>query len=115
MIYTVTFNPAIDYVIHLSGSLKLGGINRNESEEFQYGGKGINVSRTLRALEMDSVAAEAAFAKFCAATEKELDVTVSVGIVEVDLTESIKTNYHRAVQQCYAVKERGGNGVQVLS
>ena len=66
-------------------------------------------------LEMDSVAAEAAFAKFCAATEKELDVTVSVGIVEVDLTESIKTNYHRAVQQCYAVKERGGNGVQVLS
>lgn len=56
MIYTVTFNPAIDYVIHLSGSLKLGGINRNESEEFQYGGKGINVSNVLRALGADTVA-----------------------------------------------------------
>ena len=52
MIYTVTFNPAIDYVIHLSGSLKLGGINRNESEEFQYGGKGINVSLMLARLDL---------------------------------------------------------------
>ena len=56
MIYTVTFNPAIDYVIHLSGSLRLGAINRNESEEFQYGGKGINVSNVLRTLGADTVA-----------------------------------------------------------
>ncbi len=56
MLYTVTFNPAIDYVIHLSGSLKLGGINRNESEEFQFGGKGINVSNVLKTLGLDTVA-----------------------------------------------------------
>lgn len=56
MIYTVTFNPAIDYVVHLSGSLKLNDINRNESEEYQFGGKGINVSNVLKTLGLDTVA-----------------------------------------------------------
>lgn len=56
MIYTVTFNPAIDYVVHLNGSLKLGDINRNVQEEHQYGGKGINVSNVLRTLGFDNVA-----------------------------------------------------------
>ena len=40
MIYTVTFNPAIDYVVHLQGELKQEGINRNTAEEYQFGGKG---------------------------------------------------------------------------
>lgn len=48
MVYTVTFNPAIDYVVYISGGLKLNDINRNASEEFQFGGKGINVSNMLR-------------------------------------------------------------------
>ena len=56
MIYTVTFNPAIDYVVHLDGSLKLGDINRNTSEEYQFGGKGINVSGVLKTLGFDTVA-----------------------------------------------------------
>ena len=56
MIYTVTFNPAIDYVIHLSGPLALGEINRNASEDLQFGGKGINVSGILKTLGMDTVA-----------------------------------------------------------
>ena len=55
MIYTVTFNPAIDYVVHFD-HLKPGEINRNESEEFQFGGKGINVSNVLRTLGLDTVA-----------------------------------------------------------
>ena len=50
MVYTVTFNPAIDYVVYISGGLKLNDINRNASEEFQFGGKGINVSNMLRTL-----------------------------------------------------------------
>ncbi len=56
MIYTVTFNPAIDYVVHLSGALKLDDINRNESQEIQFGGKGINVSNVLKTLGFDTVA-----------------------------------------------------------
>lgn len=55
MIYTVTFNPAIDYVVHFD-RLVPGEINRNESEEFQFGGKGINVSNVLRTLGFDTVA-----------------------------------------------------------
>lgn len=55
MIYTVTFNPAIDYVIHLD-ALTPGGINRNKLEDYQFGGKGINVSNVLRTLDFDTVA-----------------------------------------------------------
>ncbi len=55
MIYTVTFNPAIDYVVHFP-QLRPGEINRNEAEEFQFGGKGINVSNVLRTLGFDTVA-----------------------------------------------------------
>lgn len=49
MIYTVTFNPAIDYVMKLT-ELKIGLVNRSESEEIYYGGKGINVSIVLNQL-----------------------------------------------------------------
>jgi 1-phosphofructokinase len=56
MIYTVTINPAIDYVVHLNGELKLGSVNRNASEDYQFGGKGINVSNVLKTLGIDTVA-----------------------------------------------------------
>jgi 1-phosphofructokinase len=46
MIYTVTFNPAIDYIIKVK-SFKTGEVNRVESENKYPGGKGINVSRVL--------------------------------------------------------------------
>lgn len=55
MIYTVTFNPAIDYVMYLSDMNK-GEVNRSEREELFFGGKGINVSTVLRNLGQDSVA-----------------------------------------------------------
>lgn len=56
MIYTVTFNPAIDYVVQLDGALQLNHVNRNVSEEVQFGGKGINVSNVLNHLGFDTVA-----------------------------------------------------------
>ena len=56
MIYTVTMNPAIDYVVRLAGALCPGRINRSVGEDFQYGGKGINVSNVLRRLGQDTVA-----------------------------------------------------------
>lgn len=55
MVYTVTFNPALDYVIRV-GTFQDGGINRAESEDLQFGGKGINVSAVLRNLGVDNVA-----------------------------------------------------------
>ena len=55
MIYTVTLNPSIDYVINLK-SLNTGQINRVNSENVYPGGKGINVSRVLKTLGYDNVA-----------------------------------------------------------
>ncbi len=55
MVYTVTFNPAIDYVVH-TGEMKLGATNRSEREEMYFGGKGINVSIVLRELGIQSKA-----------------------------------------------------------
>lgn len=55
MIYTVTFNPAIDYVVH-TGELRLGDVNRASSESVSFGGKGINVSVVLKALGVPSKA-----------------------------------------------------------
>ena len=46
MVYTVTFNPAVDYVIY-TGNIKPGTVNRTTSERIFFGGKGINVSLVL--------------------------------------------------------------------
>lgn len=56
MIYTVTFNPAIDYVVHSDSDIKIGQVNRVCREEIYYGGKGINVSIVLNNLGIESVA-----------------------------------------------------------
>ncbi len=56
MIYTVTFNPAIDYVVRLDRELRVGDVNRASGEDCVLGGKGINVSGVLAQLGCESVA-----------------------------------------------------------
>ena len=56
MIYTVTFNPAIDYVVRLDSPLEVGEVNRARGEDCVLGGKGINVSGVLAELGCKSVA-----------------------------------------------------------
>ena len=53
MIYTVTFNPAIDYVVH-TDAMQVGMVNRSHGEKIYYGGKGINVSVILKELGIPS-------------------------------------------------------------
>ena len=55
MVYTVTFNPALDYVVRVE-DFQPGETNRTASDEVQFGGKGINVSTVLRNLGVDNVA-----------------------------------------------------------
>lgn len=55
MIYTVTFNPAIDYIMRID-KLNSGEVNRTQSEEIYFGGKGINVSVVLNELGIESAA-----------------------------------------------------------
>lgn len=55
MIYTVTFNPSLDYIVEVN-DLKLGATNRTSYEQMLPGGKGINVSFVLRNLGFESTA-----------------------------------------------------------
>lgn len=55
MIYTITFNPALDYIVRVQ-DFKLGQVNRTSYEEVYAGGKGINVSIMLKNLDVENVA-----------------------------------------------------------
>lgn len=55
MIYTVTLNPSIDFIVRLD-HLELGSVNRMTSDDKFAGGKGINVSRILQRLDVDNTA-----------------------------------------------------------
>ena len=55
MIYTITLNPAVDYIIQVN-SFKPGIINKIEADYKYPGGKGINVSRVLNNLNVKSIA-----------------------------------------------------------
>lgn len=55
MIYTITFNPAIDYIVH-TDTLSMGNINKITKEQVFAGGKGVNVSIVLKNLGVDSIA-----------------------------------------------------------
>ena len=55
MIYTVTFNPSLDYIVSVK-DFKLWNTNRTDTELMLPGGKGLNVSTVLKNLGMDSTA-----------------------------------------------------------
>ncbi len=55
MIYTVTFNPSLDYIVSVD-SFRLGIVNRTNKEIINPGGKGVNVSMVLRNLGYGSTA-----------------------------------------------------------
>ncbi|WP_276934781.1 1-phosphofructokinase [Faecalibaculum rodentium] len=55
MITTVTFNPAVDKTAQVQ-TLVMGGLNRLQNVRQDAGGKGINVSKTLKAVGVDSLA-----------------------------------------------------------
>lgn len=55
MIYTITFNPALDYIVRVD-NFKVGQVNRTSYEEIYAGGKGINVSIVLNNLDVENIA-----------------------------------------------------------
>jgi 1-phosphofructokinase len=50
MIYTLTLNPSVDYIVQLEKEVRLGELNRTIFDSKFPGGKGINVSRVLQRL-----------------------------------------------------------------
>ena len=83
MIYTVTLNPAVDVVLKLNNSCRVGKLNRADSEYITAGGKGINVSRVLKALKRDNIALGL------------IGGPVGVAIEEYLKKEGIKTDFAR--------------------
>lgn len=55
MIYTITFNPSLDYIMHVN-NFQDGETNRSDSEEIYPGGKGFNVSTILERLGFENTA-----------------------------------------------------------
>lgn len=55
MIYTITLNPSLDYIVHIS-QLQQGETNRSSNEEIYPGGKGFNVALMLHKLGIESTA-----------------------------------------------------------
>ena len=55
MVYTVTFNPSLDYIVDVE-DFRLGMTNRTCSEQMMAGGKGINVSIVLQNLGIENTA-----------------------------------------------------------
>lgn len=56
MIYTLTLNPALDYDMYLTDDLNVGELNLAKEVKYRAGGKGINVSKVLRNLGIESTA-----------------------------------------------------------
>ena len=82
MIYTVTFNPALDYVVGVN-QFKIGEVNRTAYESISYGGKGINVSCILNNLGVKSVA----LGFIAGFTGKEIAAGVNAQGIETDFIE----------------------------
>lgn len=55
MVYTLTLNPSLDYMMPVR-QLRIGATNRSEGEQIRIGGKGINVSILLRSLGIENLA-----------------------------------------------------------
>ena len=55
MIYTVTFNPSLDYILSVK-DFQMGRTNRTRQEQLLPGGKGINVSTVLTNLGIENTA-----------------------------------------------------------
>lgn len=104
MIYTVTFNPAIDYVMHTE-ELLLGETNRSRSEEIYFGGKGINVSLILKELGVPSKA----LGFIAGFTGKAIEQGLRAAGVETDFVE-LKEGCSRINVKIKGRKETEVNG-----
>ena len=104
MVYTATFNPAIDYVVHTK-EMQVGQVNRSESEEIYFGGKGINVSFVLHELGIPSKA----LGFVAGFTGAALENGVQASGIETDFVH-LKNGYSRINVKIKSEEETDLNG-----
>ena len=82
MIYTITFNPALDYIAQVE-NFEIGQINRTKTEKILPGGKGLNVSTVLKNLGLENTA----LGFIAGFTGKELKRKIEEYGIETDFVE----------------------------
>lgn len=82
MIYTITFNPALDYISKVD-NFEIGKINRTKEEKILPGGKGLNVSTVLKNLGFQSTA----LGFIAGFTGKELKTEIEKYGIQTDFIE----------------------------
>lgn len=104
MIFTVTFNPSLDYIVRVDG-MRLGTINRTNYEQLLPGGKGINVSIVLGNLGHPS----RALGFSAGVTGVALEKLLADSGVDADLVH-VKAGFTRINAKVKAVEETEING-----
>lgn len=85
MIYTITFNPALDYTVQVE-EFEIGKINRTKSESILAGGKGLNVSIILKRLGIENTA----LSFIAGFTGKELERKIQQYNIKTEFIETAK-------------------------
>ncbi|MBR1470361.1 MAG: 1-phosphofructokinase [Lachnospiraceae bacterium] len=113
MVYTLTCNPAIDYVVH-TRKLQPGATNRAEDTELYFGGKGINVSAVLKELGIVSVA----LGFIAGFTGEALEKGVQAMGIRTDLVRlrsgNTRINVKIRSEENVAERQTGGTGREVF-
>lgn len=104
MIYTITFNPALDYIVEVE-NFKKDEINRVKSELVLPGGKGINISIVLKNLGVDSTA----LGFIAGFTGKEIERRLLENNINVNFIE-VKEGFSRINTKVISEKETAING-----
>ena len=106
------FKAANDLINGDKAILKIVSIMKEEigekGELMRWGG-----DEFLAVLKMSPEESLEAMRRFVERVKDSTAVTVSVGLVRIRHEDTFKTNYYRAVQKCYLVKEMGGNDVKL--
>ncbi len=105
MIYTITFNPALDYVIKVQ-EFKTGKINKSKEEYIFPGGKGINVSIVLKTLEQETTA----IGFIAGFVGKEIEKQVQKYGIKTDFIEIKNNNSRINIKILEESKENKNNG-----
>ena len=104
MIYTITFNPALDYISQVE-NFEIGKINRTKAEKILPGGKGLNVSTVLKNLGLGSTA----LGFIAGFTGKELKRKIEEHGIETDFIE-VKKGITRINVKISSKEETALNG-----
>ena len=117
MIYTITFNPALDYTVQVE-EFEIGKINRTKSENILAGGKGLNVSIILKRLGIENTA----LSFIAGFTGKEVERKIKQYNIKTDFIE-INNGYTRinvkisSLKKNSLIQERetalNGNGPEI--